>query len=126
MKYLWDTHAIIWAMQDYASLSDQARILASKALEPAISGISLWEISLLVWRKRLKVKPTLEAWFGELLGAVDVIPITPAIAMQAYDMGEFHGDPADRLIAATAICHGLELVTKDGRLHACRKLTCVW
>jgi PIN domain nuclease of toxin-antitoxin system len=126
MQYIWDTHALIWAVQDYDRLSERVKYLASQASAPAMSAISLWEVSMLVDRKRIIVKQSLKSWFEELLSAVHVLHITPEIAVKAYDLGEFHGDPADRLIAATALCHGLELVTKDGRLRAYRPLTCIW
>jgi len=60
-----------------------------------------------------------DAWFRAALprNCLRLVPITPAIAARAYDLApDFHGDPADRVIAATAIVESLTLVTSDKRL----------
>lgn len=57
------------------------------------------------------------AWFQQLARQMRTIPVTPAIANTAVNLpSSFRGDPADRLIYATAIEHGWQLVTKDPRL----------
>jgi len=60
-----------------------------------------------------------DVWFRKATPSnlITQLPITPKITVQAYDWKEdFHGDPADRIIAATAAVHGLTLITSDTRL----------
>ena len=57
---------------------------------------------------------------------IAVLPITPDIAALAYSATFPHGDPADRLIAATAMVHGAPLITEDRLLHGIEGLTTVW
>lgn len=58
--------------------------------------------------------------------AVQVLPITPQIAVLAQSEEFRHGDPADRLIAATAIAHGARLVTADAQLRKVPSLRVIW
>lgn len=61
------------------------------------------------------------SWLEQLAAQVRTLPLTPAIADTAVSLpSSFPGDPADRLIYATAIEHGLRLVTKDRKLRAHR------
>jgi PIN domain nuclease of toxin-antitoxin system len=125
MKHLWDTHALIWAAEDDPLLSPQAMSIAR---EPgnAISDISLWEVSCLVDLRRIKLRLPLEEWFGEIARRLAIIPIFPSIAIRAYELGKFSGDPADRIIAATAMVFDLPLVTRDRKLREIKGLTTLW
>jgi PIN domain nuclease of toxin-antitoxin system len=61
------------------------------------------------------------------LPTVRLAPLTPAIAVLSTRLpGALHGDPADRMIAATALAHGARLVTKDKRLAAYPHVRTVW
>ncbi len=63
----------------------------------------------------------IRSWLEQLAAQVRTLPLTPAIAETAVSLpSSFPGDPADRLIYATAIEHGLQLVTKDRRMRAHR------
>jgi PIN domain nuclease of toxin-antitoxin system len=63
----------------------------------------------------------IRSWLERLAAQIRTLPLTPAIADTAVSLpSSFPGDPADRLIYATAIEHGLRLVTKDRRLRAHR------
>lgn len=65
-------------------------------------------------RKRIELGQPLRDWLVRAIpSAIRLLPITPEIALRAYDFTDFHGDPADRVIAATAIVNGLTLVTSD-------------
>ena len=55
-----------------------------------------------------------------------VLPITPVIATRAESGVIPHGDPADRLIAATALVQGAPLITVDQQLHVVPGLRCIW
>lgn len=79
--------------------------------------ISLWEVATLVRLGRVAlVRPTLR-WVSDLLaGPVACIDLDAAVAAEAGSLESLHGDPADRIIYATALRHRMPLVTKDRRL----------
>ena len=126
MTYLWDTHAVIWAMEDDPLLSDKARRAAAERNESAVCGISLWEVAALAAKGRIKLRIPLADWMDELTSRLPVLNISGAVAALCYELGEFHGDPADRIIVATARVHGLKIVTRDEKIRAYRKVTTVW
>lgn len=79
-----------------------------------MAAISWYELAWLARHERIAVKLPIRSWLGELAGQVRTIGVTPAIADTAVSLpSSFPGDPADRLIYATAIEHGVPLVTKD-------------
>jgi len=125
LKFIWDTHALIWGMEADPRLSSKAETIAGNQGN-AISCISLWEIACLRHLGRLRFSIPIEQWLETAAERLQVLPITPAIAAAAYDLGPFHGDPADRIIAGTALVYGLPIVTVDKKLHECPKLECVW
>ncbi len=86
----------------------------------AISSISLWEIAKLVQLKRLSTQISVDDWLADLEEhpQLEVLDITARIAVESTRLGpSFPGDPADQLIAATARCHGLRLLTTDKRIR---------
>jgi PIN domain nuclease of toxin-antitoxin system len=94
----------------------------------ACADISLWEIAMLVGKGRLD-PGTDSATFSRLAleaRGVRVLPITPEIALESVHMGLAQGDPADRLIAATAMAHGATLLTADQRLREYNGLKTHW
>jgi PIN domain nuclease of toxin-antitoxin system len=125
MKYLWDTHALIWGMENDPLLSRQAQTIAGQNGN-AVSCITLWEVACLEHLRRIKFSIPLAEWLDAISERLQVLPITPRIAAVAYDLGSFRGDAADRLIAGTAIVYGLRVVTRDKYLQTCPKLDCVW
>ncbi len=113
-----DTHIWVWWNQDSPQLTEFYKevIENSRADGIGISSISLIEISRLVERGRIILPKPLEEWFSIALAeeGVLLIPITPAIAIEAYSLpGDFHKDPADRIIVATARVYNCPLVTVD-------------
>ena len=95
----------------------------------AIASITLWEAALLIHERRIKVEGSAEAFLRQLSTrpGLHTLELTGEIAVLAYQFGpEFPGDPADRLIAATARAHSLQLVTKDQRLQNCPLLRTIW
>jgi PIN domain nuclease of toxin-antitoxin system len=94
----------------------------------ACADISLWEIAMLVGKGRLD-PGTDSATFCRLAlesRGIRVLPITAEIAAESVQIELSHGDPADRLIAATARIHRAPLVTVDDRLRASPALRTIW
>lgn len=82
-----------------------------------IAAISVWEVSMLAEKGRLQLLPDLDSWISANLTApAELEPLTPAICIAACRLPAFHGDPADRLIVATAITLGLPLITADKKI----------
>ena len=119
---LLDTHVWVWWMLGDGRLSASVAATLDDLPEkkrPVISGISLWEVAMLVNLGRLQLKPTLESWLALATDpkTVTVWPITRHIAATVATMPpSFPGDPADRLIVATSIQRGLPLLTYDQRI----------
>ena len=113
---LLDTNAIIWLLTSSARLGQRARVLIHEALqvgEAAFSAISIWEIGMLQQKGRLSNDMTAAEWYEWLLGeGLKEIPVTGIIAARAGSLDDMHGDPADRIVVATAL-EGHLLVTTD-------------
>lgn len=113
-----DTHIWVWWNQlDPRLKPDQLDCIENERSKGiGIPTISLVEISRLVQRGRLVLPKPVDKWFDIALAqeGVILIPITPAIAIDAADLpGGFHKDPADRLIVATARTYDSSLLTAD-------------
>jgi PIN domain nuclease of toxin-antitoxin system len=96
----------------------------------ACAGISFWEIAMLFRKKRLilPAQHTAASYIEDIAASLDLnlLPLTPAIAALAESEIIAHGDPGDRLIAATALIHQAPLVTADEKLRATPGLSCIW
>jgi len=122
-----DTHVLIYDALAPARLSRRAkRLIDTQPL--ACSDISLWEIAMLVSKGRLNVEAEPEAFLDDVLRVrnIRVLPITPRIAALAQSTEFRHADPADRLIAATAIAHRARLVSADGELRRLSAVEVLW
>ncbi len=126
-----DTHALIYDALTPARLSARAReaiALAFTERELACSDISLWEIALLIAHKRLNPMMDARQFLDDLIAArhVRVLPITAEIAVLSQSDMFSHGDPADRLIAATARLHRAPLITSDTKLRKLKEVAAIW
>ena len=126
-----DTHAVVFDALAPQRLTPAARRAIERGDREgnlAVSDITLWEIAMLVARQRLDVPVSTDEFLRTALAArtIAVLPITPAIAVAAQSDGFVHGDPADRLIAATALVHHARLVTSDERLRSVATLRTIW
>jgi len=111
---LLDTHVVHWWSAEPNRVSDHARKALEQADELAVAAISWYELAWLARHERIVVNVPIRTWLEGLAVQLRTIAVTPAIADTAVSLpSTFPGDPADRLIYATAIEHGLELVTKD-------------
>lgn len=120
---LLDTHIWIWWVQGEPRLSQPAalRIEQAESTGIGISAISCWEVAMLVARGRLTLPLAVEDWLGAALRypGVELVPITPRIAVEATRLpGDFHKDPADQLIVASARVLDCSFLTVDQKICA--------
>jgi PIN domain nuclease of toxin-antitoxin system len=84
-----------------------------------VSAISVWEVAMLEAKGRIRLSKDCLSWVNEALRApgLGLIPLTPEIAVDSSRLpGVFHGDPADRILVATARRQGAILLTRDEKI----------
>lgn len=114
-----DTHVLHWWSAEPERLSARAAQVISAADELAIAAISWYELAWLAQHDRITLTVPMPSWLGQLADNVRTLGITPAIAAAAAGLpSTFPGDPADRLIFATAVESGWTLITKDRRMRS--------
>lgn len=119
---LLDTHTWIWLFNGSTELSKNAisKIdFAGSQGKVFISAISIWELSMLVAKDRVNLSKPINEWVQESFDqpGVNLSPILSEIAIESSFLpGEFHGDPADRMIVATARINNLILLTRDTKI----------
>lgn len=118
---LLDTHVVHWWSAEPQRLSAAATRALERADELAVAGISWFELAWLARRERIALAIPVRSWLEGLSARVRTVGITPAIADAAVSLpSSFPGDPADRLIFATALEGGWRLVSKDRRIRDAR------
>ncbi len=132
MSILLDTHVLIWWVSGCHRIP--ARIVRSieSCLEEAevlVSAITAWEISMLIAKGRLLLGMDVECWLetaSEIEG-LRFVPVSREIAVKSTLLpGEFHKDPADRMIVATARLLGIPLVTADEKILSYPHVRTLW
>jgi PIN domain nuclease of toxin-antitoxin system len=116
---LLDTHTLVWLVNGDTQLSLRAQRAIADASRLWVSAITPWEIAMWVAKGRLALSKDVLEWVDDVLAlpGITLAPIDPAIAVASTRLpGELHGDPADRLIVATARHLGATLVTADDKL----------
>ncbi|MBI5556180.1 MAG: type II toxin-antitoxin system VapC family toxin [Deltaproteobacteria bacterium] len=127
-----DTHTLLWWVNDPATLSRPAKEAIDRAVNVKsvhVSCISSWEIALLVERGRLRLALDVRDWLCrcEALPFLTFVAVSNAIAVESVRLPDFpHADPADRIIAATALSLGAPLVTKDDKLRNYPHVKTIW
>jgi PIN domain nuclease of toxin-antitoxin system len=130
---LLDTHAALWTVEGKLG-TRTARLVdaAVQAGELLLSPISAWEVGMLVSRGRLRISRPVQDYVGDLFAQAGVVvaTITTAIALDAATLPQsLSGDPADRILIATALAYGAQLVTRDRAIlefaRASRRLRCI-
>jgi PIN domain nuclease of toxin-antitoxin system len=127
-----DTHAFVWWVGGASDLSARAKRAIDAAVRQApvvVSAISIFEIATAVRRERLQLKAPLDEWLQDIraLPELHIEPVTADIAHLAGTLeSEVPGDPADRIIVATAIVLETKLVTADVLISKSRRIETVW
>jgi PIN domain nuclease of toxin-antitoxin system len=128
---LMDTHAWFWSLTEPENLSKAALDLIQRTETDrrTIASISIWEFAMMVARGRIEIKMTSEQWLDYAIQktGLRVLELTPKVAIESCELpGDFHGDPADRIIVATARVNGAVLVTKDQKILKYPHVKSVW
>jgi PIN domain nuclease of toxin-antitoxin system len=129
---LLDTHVWIWFVSNPELLSQQAANAVNEAVlkkSVLISSISVWEVALLVKRKRLRLSMDVNNWIAasERLPFFSFVPVDNKIARKSVQLpSSVPKDPADRIIIASSIAKGAVLVTKDKKIRAFPKVETLW
>ena len=127
-----DTHALVWWLQGAKRFSPAAKRAVEGARRQGpliVSAITLFELATLVRRGRLALEVPGEQWISALpaLPQLRFEPVSAELARLAGSLNEeMPGDPADRIIAATAMSLGMKLITADERLRGVQRLQTVW
>ncbi|MFT5396879.1 MAG: PIN domain nuclease of toxin-antitoxin system [Gammaproteobacteria bacterium] len=128
-----DTHVLVWWANGSDSLSTAASKLIKDTLgsdgEVIISSISAWEIAMLIKKGRLVLSMDVENWLDEVsqIDGVRFIPVDNEISIKSTMLpGEFHKDPADRLIVATARKLAVPLITADEKIIQYEHVKTIW
>jgi PIN domain nuclease of toxin-antitoxin system len=133
MKIICDTHALLFWADAPERLTDTAREAMIQGKESgtlACSDISFWEIAMLFERERLNSKAGIspDAYMRDIVLDLNltILPITPEITLLSRTGPFLHKDPADRLIAATALHYRAPLITADAKLQDIPELRIIW
>lgn len=118
---LLDTHIWVWWVNESLMAdSDMLRIVRKHQRDGlGVSIISCWEVAKLVERGRLELTMPVEHWIEQALAypEVELLQLTPRIVVESTQLpGEFHRDPADQLLVATARVYDIPLLTADSKL----------
>lgn len=122
MRLLLDTHVLVWLAEGLSELPVRSRKRINAAAAAgglAVSAISFWEVAMLAERNRISLSEPVTAWRQRVLAAQGIVeaPMSGDIGIEAVHLpGKLHGDPADRILAATARSNGWTLATRDRRL----------
>ena len=123
MRVLLDTHLWLWWLLGSPQLPMrelQAIDQSAQARQLRLAAISLWEAQMLQAQGRLQLDQPFEHWLRRAAAAevITVLPLDSEVVIRVNSLpADFHGDPADRLIVATALAQGLPLATFDGNIR---------
>jgi PIN domain nuclease of toxin-antitoxin system len=127
-----DTHTLVWWVNGDESLSKKAKAAIDLELDGGhiiVSAISAWEIAMLVKQEKLVLSMDVESWLATVakIEAVRFVPVDVEIGVKSVELpGEFHKDPADRLIVATARKLAVPLITKDEKIRGYAHVKTIW
>jgi len=126
VKLLLDTHIWLWSLLEPARLSRRViKALEDEGNELWLSPISVWELLVLIEKRRIALEQEAGQWIAAAMEAAPLkeAPVTNEVALETRRIVLPHRDPADRFLAATARVFGLTLVTADEHLLALKGLS---
>ncbi len=129
---LLDTHILIWDALVPERLSPKAKRTIAQANQAdgmLIADITLWEIAMLIQKRRVQIDTDCQSFIQLLLQAnrIEVRSISPKIAALSVQLPRsINKDPADRLIVATALVENVSLVTADRNLQSAIQISTIW
>jgi PIN domain nuclease of toxin-antitoxin system len=127
-----DTHAWVWWLGAPERLSKKARAEIDQAADQHsafVSSISAWEVAFLVERGRLDLAMPVERWLrkAESVAGVEFVPVDNDVGVRSVRLPEYrHSDPADRMILATAMRLGAQVVSRDRRMADYPHVKTIW
>lgn len=128
-----DTHVLVWWVSGQDNLlSPAAKHAIDQELAEGdilVSSISAWEIATLVFKGRLVLTMDVSTWLDTVgqIESVRFIPVDNDLGVKSTGLpGEFHKDPADRIIVATARRYAASLVTADEKIIAYEHVKTIW
>ena len=123
-----DSHVAIWLALEPDRLSARATTAVSEISDqPAISAYTLFEAGWLIVRHRIRPTVPLETFLRNMAHGFQVQPLSTEIAIAAAQLpAAFPSDPADRIIAATALVSGAVLITADERIRRSGAVRTIW
>jgi PIN domain nuclease of toxin-antitoxin system len=91
---------------------------AAQSMNLYLSAISPWEVATLASQGRIALPVPLAEWIKRAVNqpGLQLLPLSPEVSVESVQLVDFHGDPADRMIVATARLEGLTLATRDRRI----------
>lgn len=118
MSYLLDTHIWLWVQREPERVTPLMMAALRTPAAKFVSAVSLWEVALLVEKRRVVLPRPLERLVHEQerAGELRFLGVSVEVALEFERVRLAHPDPADRLLVATARVHGLTLMTADRRL----------
>jgi PIN domain nuclease of toxin-antitoxin system len=123
-----DTHTLLWWILEPAKLSLGARVALDSSETIGFAAISCWEVGMLSHRGRIDLDVEPAMWLHNIIEArnVSVLRLTIDVGVLAAKLHNILRDPTDCLIAATALTHGVPLVTKDERIQRSGVVATIW
>lgn len=132
MKYLLDTHTWVWWYMNPQKLSRQVTKLIGDTTrydELLLSAISPWEFCKLLEKGRIAISCSPEDWLNAAfdLPKFRLVPLSPVLAYRSTVLPQpFHNDPADQIIAATALQENAVVLTKDRNILEYEYVKSLW
>jgi PIN domain nuclease of toxin-antitoxin system len=126
-----DTHVAAWLALEPSRISRKARAAIDDARASAtglgLADISLWELTMLVSKGRIRLTVSLESFLTEIENRFVIVPLRAQVCVRALSLpAAYPKDPADRIIAATALVEGVPLLTADHQVQRSKAVQTIW
>ena len=128
---LLDTHVWWWALNEPKKLSNKAYkfIKNNPSNQRSIASISMWEFAMLVSTGKVEIRIPPDQWLEQAVNktGIAIFDLSPKVAAESCNLpGDFHKDPADRIIVATARINNISLITKDKKIIDYPYVNTIW